>query len=147
MRPSPTRKASIENKNAWWIAGIAGVVVVALAGGVAVANSREGTLEGIADPATGSLAALRPVLAVTARFENDEVTGDAGCNNDFGGYQTDGDAISIGPLGATRAFCEGIQDQEDRYLSLLQTATEYAVDGSKLTLSDGGAPLLEFEGA
>jgi hypothetical protein len=143
----------MENKNAWWIAGIAGVVAVALVVGVAIANSGGGTLEGptwtlssIADPG-GGLGAPLPDVPVTAQFANDEVTGSAGCNNYFGGYQTDGDAISIGPLGATRAFCEGIQDQEDRYLALLQAATSFSLDGSTLRLSDGGATLLEFEAA
>lgn len=56
----------METKNAWWIAGIAGVLVVALAVGVAVANSGGGTLEGptwtlssIADP-DGALGAPLP---------------------------------------------------------------------------------------
>jgi heat shock protein HslJ len=87
-----------------------------------------------------------PDVPVTAQFENGEITGNAGCNNYFGGYQADGDAITIGPLGATRAFCVSIQDQEDRYLALLQTATSYAIDGSTLTLSEGGTTLLEFDG-
>jgi len=88
----------MENKNAWWTAGIAGVVVVALAVGVAFANSGGGTLEGptwtlssIADP-DGGLGEPLPDVPVTAQFANDEVTGSAGCNNYFGGYQTDGDA-------------------------------------------------------
>lgn len=145
----------MQHEQAWWIAGIAGVVAVALVIGVAIANSGSGdltgtawTLRGIADPANGTLAPPLPDVPVTAQFENGEITGNAGCNNYFGGYQADGDgdAITIGPLGATRAFCEGIQDQEDRYLALLQTATSYAIDGSTLTLSDGGTTLLEFDG-
>ena len=143
----------MENKHAGWIAGIVGLVAVALAIGVAIANSGSGdltdttwTLRAIADPAGGALTAPIPDVPVTAEFDGSEVTGNAGCNSYFGGYQTDGDAISIGPLGVTQAFCEGIQDQEDRYLTLLQSATTYAVDGSKLTLSEGGTTLLEFDG-
>lgn len=143
----------MKSKQAWWIAGIAGVVAVALVIGVAIANSGSGdltgttwTLRGIADPASGTLTVPLPDVPVTAEFDGSDITGNAGCNNYFGGYQTDGDAITIGPLGATRAFCEGIQDQEDRYLTLLQTATAYAIDGSTLTLSDGGTTLLEFDG-
>ena len=66
--------------------------------GVAIANSGGGTLEGptwtlssIADP-DGGLGEPLPDVPVTAQFANDEVTGSAGCNNYFGGYQTDGDA-------------------------------------------------------
>lgn len=143
----------MKSKQAWWIAGIAGVVAVALVIGVAIANSGSGdltgttwTLRGIADSASGTLTVPLPDVPVTAEFDGSDITGNAGCNNYFGGYQTDGDAITIGPLGATRAFCEGIQDQEDRYLTLLQTATAYAIDGSTLTLSDGGTTLLEFDG-
>ena len=143
----------MENKNAWWIAGIVGLALVALAMGVAIANWGDGdlegpswTLQGIADPSSGALVAPLPDVPVTARFENGEITGDAGCNSYFGGYQTDGNAIAIGPLGSTQAFCEAIQEQEDRYLTLLQAATAFTVDGGTLTLSDGGSALLEFSG-
>ena len=143
----------MSNTSAGWIAGIVGIVLVAFAIGVAIANSGGGdlegrtwTLEGMADPASGDVAAPLPDVAVTAQFESEEITGDAGCNSYFGGYRTDGDAIEIGPLGATQAFCEGIQEQEDRYLTLLQAATRFAVDDSTLTLSDEGTVLLEFAG-
>ena len=43
---------------------------------------------------------------VTLDFVDDgRLTGETGCNSFNGPYQSDGDAISIGPLAVTRAAC------------------------------------------
>jgi heat shock protein HslJ len=88
-----------------------------------------------------------PGTLLTAFFEDGTVSGVAGCNNYFAGYEIDGSSIEIGPAGSTQAFCsepDGVMDQEFAYLALLQSADHYELDGDRLTLSQGGAPLLVY---
>jgi heat shock protein HslJ len=75
---------------------------------------------------------------VTARFgEDGRVTGNAGCNNYFAGYEVADESIAIGQPGATRRYCAepgGVMEQETRYLDALQSAVEFRLEGDKLTL-------------
>ena len=82
-----------------------------------------------------------PALAstdVTAVFGTDgQVTGKSGCNNYFGAYVTDGQSISIGPLGLTMMYCEtpaGVMEQESGYLAALEDAASYQMSGNELSL-------------
>ncbi|KAF1077256.1 META domain-containing protein [Methanogenium sp. MK-MG] len=71
--------------------------------------------------------------------EDSGISGSAGCNNYFASYETDGNALSFGPVGATKMFCdepEGTMDQEGTYLKLLDTAAGYVIEGDCLTLQD-----------
>ena len=82
---------------------------------------------------------------VTAVFGMDgQVTGSAGCNNYFGTYSTEGETISVGPLGLTMMYCEspeGVMDQESGYLAALENVSSYQISGNNLILhtEDGKA--------
>ena len=82
---------------------------------------------------------------VTAVFGTDgQVTGSAGCNNYFGTYSTEGETISVGPLGLTMMYCEspeGVMDQESGYLAALENVSSYQISGNNLILhtEDGKA--------
>ena len=83
---------------------------------------------------------------VTATFnsEDDRVTGVAGCNNYFGGYEMK-DGLSVGMLANTEMWCgepEGRMDQETEYLTILQAAESYTVKGSTLTIDCGDDVLI-----
>jgi|SRR5690554_1138153 len=53
-------------------------------------------------------------------FENDSVSGYAGCNNFMGSYQLEKQTLSFGQLASTRKYCEGPEmAQEDALLKLL----------------------------
>lgn len=89
---------------------------------------------------------------ITAAFGDDaRVTGSAGCNSYFAGYEMDGTSISIGPAGATEMFCgepEGVMDQESQYLAALQSAATYSIQGSILEFrTASGALAVSFERA
>ncbi|RCV65760.1 Heat shock protein HslJ, partial [Methanophagales archaeon] len=59
---------------------------------------------------------------ITAYFEDGNITGNAGCNNYFGGYTVDGNEINISkPLGTTRMYCgpEEVMQQEYQYHEML----------------------------
>jgi heat shock protein HslJ len=84
---------------------------------------------------------------LSATFDGEQVTGSAGCNNYFGGYTTDGDAISIGPLASTQMFCEGAMDQEIAFLTAMQTADSYEISGNTLELKQGNTSVVIYEAA
>ena len=88
----------------------------------------------------GRGAAVSPIIdtELTMEFLDDgNVTGSAGCNRYFGPYVQDGETIQIGPLATTRAFCpdpEGAMDQEQEFLTALQSAATYTISNDKLDL-------------
>ena len=77
------------------------------------------------------------------------MTGSAGCNDYFAAYKTEGDNISIGPIGSTRKICaepEGIMEQEQQYLAALETAATYSLRGDTLDLRTAeGARAVAFQ--
>jgi heat shock protein HslJ len=86
----------------------------------------------------GNQAVVSPLLGteINVQFNADgSVNGFAGCNTFMGGYQTDGDAITIEPLATTRIFCaepEGVMDQEAQFLAAMQSAATYSLDGPNM---------------
>jgi heat shock protein HslJ len=87
---------------------------------------------------SGGIVTLIADTRITTEFGADgQVTGNAGCNNYFGPYQVNGDAITIGMLGASSRFCaepEGVMEQEAEFLEALQAAATFRVDGDTLEL-------------
>jgi heat shock protein HslJ len=78
---------------------------------------------------------LVPGSTITLRFEDGQLRGTAGCNSYFGNYQLDGDSISVGTLGSTEMWCEGLMDQESAYLALLRDAETVTRQGESLILT------------
>jgi heat shock protein HslJ len=72
---------------------------------------------------------------LTMGFLEGRVSGNAGCNTYNAPYTVDGDKITIGPLATTRKMCAdpaGVMDQEAQFLSALQTAATWKIDGDQL---------------
>jgi heat shock protein HslJ len=95
-----------------------------------------------------------PGTTITATFADDgTVSGSAGCNNYFGSYQARVNTLTIGALATTLMTCNspaGIMNQEKIYLSNLQGAATYSINGDILSILDAdGKTLLTFrrEGA
>ena len=66
-----------------------------------------------------------------------ELAGNGGCNRFFGRYKITGDAIEIGPLGATRMACpEPAMALEARFLAALEAARLWHRDRTSLILLD-----------
>ncbi len=81
-------------------------------------------------------------VVATATFGSDgSLSGSGGCNTFAGAYTVDGATLTVGPLAATRAICDGASDTEDAYLDALQAATGWAVEGGTLTI-DGATQLV-----
>lgn len=85
-------------------------------------------------------AVISPVLSTELTITFDEsgsVEGNAGCNRFFGPFQVSGDNLRIGLLATTSAFCadpEGIMQQEAAFMSALQSAATYSIQGNLLEI-------------
>jgi len=81
----------------------------------------------------------------TLKFEGDMVSGNASCNIYSGSHQIRGETISFGPLVRTEMYClepEGVMDQEQTYLGILEAAQRFELVDKILTMySDSGESL------
>ena len=86
--------------------------------------------------------------APSAEFAADQISGSAGCNTYFGTYTASDGEITIGDLAVTEMWCmepEGVMDQETAFLTALNSAASYRVDGQRLELLDqAGTQILVF---
>jgi heat shock protein HslJ len=86
---------------------------------------------------------LAPNTAITASFNNGQLSGSGGCNTYNASYSTSGNSISIGFPTATQMFCEDyIIQQESIYFNSLASAASYQLSGSTLSMYDGGGQLI-----
>ena len=131
----------------WGTLALAGAAALLL---VVVAFNTSDDLEGrtwVAEEIAidGSLTPLVANTVVTATFEDGSVSGIASCNNYFGAYEVDGEAIAFGPLGTTLMACiPEILAQEQSYLLALDSADRFTVDGSTMTLYAGDTALVTY---
>lgn len=100
----------------------------------------------------GGFASVVLNTEVTAVFEEDTVSGSAGCNSYGGGYtSTDEGGIAFSDLFNTERACldpEGAMDQETRYLEALGLAATYTIEGETLEMfADDGLRLLQYSRA
>ena len=84
---------------------------------------------------------------ITLAFHNeDEISGNGGCNNYFAAYTRDGSFLTCETPAATEMACSGpagVMEQEQRYLGLLGDVTVYRTYGSQLWLeTDDGRALV-----
>lgn len=74
---------------------------------------------------------------ITLQLEAGRMTGSAGCNNYGGSYTLEGGELTVNELVWTEMACmdpEGVMEQEQRYLSILNNATRLELEGGQLTL-------------
>jgi len=75
-----------------------------------------------------------------------KVTGFSGCNEFTGGYELKGDALSFGPLAATRRFCAGAAgDIEQAFLGALGKVSGWRLDRQMLLLLGGDRVLARLQ--
>jgi len=87
---------------------------------------------------------------ISANFDQDgKLTGNAGCNNYFADFSTEGGSITIGLPGSTKMFCsepEGVMEQEQAYLAALSTAATYKIMGLTMEMrTSDGAIVASFQ--
>jgi heat shock protein HslJ len=84
----------------------------------------------------------------TLEFEGDMVSGNASCNTYSGSYQVKGETISFGPLARTEMYCmepEGVMDQEQTYLEILESAQRFELTENILTTYSDSEETLTFQ--
>ncbi len=71
------------------------------------------------------------------QFADGQAQGNAGCNGFFGGYEIDGDALTISELGSTMMACEEERSQREmEFLTALGAVTGYRIEWDQLVLTD-----------
>lgn len=98
----------------------------------------------------GGVVTVLSGTTLTANFgEDEELSGNAGCNEYTGTYEADGESIKLVPFGTTRKNCpepEGVMQQESAYLAALETAASYSFDGMTLNMRTvDGATAVNFQ--
>ena len=94
---------------------------------------------------------ILPGTTINAVFSADgSVSGSSGCNTYSGTYSvSDNNFLTISPLSVTQMACgepEGVMEQEQAYLNVLQAASGYQVSGGQLQIfSNGGTDGLIYE--
>jgi len=121
------------------------------------ANQEQPPAQSTALPGTGwvlvSLNGSAPMEGreITLRFEEASVEGSAGCNTYGGGYTISEDRLRLSGVYATEMACmepAGIMKQEQAYLSALNAADRYTLDGDRLEVYDqAGTQILAFVAA
>lgn len=86
---------------------------------------------------------------LTATFADGKISGSGGCNRFMGGYEVEGDRLTIGQLASTFKACEQpIMNQESKFLQALQGAQRYEInDRDELTIyykTEQGSGVLRF---
>jgi heat shock protein HslJ len=106
----------------------------------------EGTVWDLSFTYDSKLAIWTPALpGVTAVFDGQKLSGNAGCNDYNATYTLDNGRLKLGPIAVTQKACatpEGVMEQEQAYLALLQAADELQKYPRSILLAAGGAPLL-----
>jgi heat shock protein HslJ len=96
----------------------------------------------------GAVTSPVPGSTLTANFESGTISGDAGCNQYSGPYETDGTKIAIGPVASTLRACAdpAVGEQESQYLAALALARTFSLAGGNLTLfRDGGTIAVTYQ--
>lgn len=87
---------------------------------------------------------------ITAQFESEQLTGNAGCNDYTATYTRNEDQLVLGELSVGTETCsepEGVMGQESEYLSMLATAGIILETARSIELSTAdGTPLLLYHG-
>ncbi|MGB0388596.1 MAG: DUF4377 domain-containing protein [Ardenticatenaceae bacterium] len=82
---------------------------------------------------------------ITLDFSADQISGNGACNGFFGGYEVDGDTLTIGEMGVTAMACEPeLMELERQFFNALQSANafEHNTDSLTLTLPNGALHFL-----
>ena len=89
-------------------------------------------------PSRIGTSAISPEARLFVQFKSaGQLAGHGGCNRFFGQYKISGNAISIGPVGATRMACaEPLMTLEMAFFSGLEGAKTFRRDKTKLVLFD-----------
>ena len=77
-------------------------------------------------------------FTLTVNSEGNEIFGRGDCNRYFGKYESvDGKKITFKNMGSTRMMCQN-QTREDNFMTMLNEADSYTIDGDTLLVLSKG---------
>ena len=84
--------------------------------------------------------------SVTLAVESGRMSGRAPCNTYNAEFTIDGDRVALGPIATTRMACDpATNEAETAFLTALEQVDSVAVDGDRLTLTNGDDVDLVFD--
>jgi heat shock protein HslJ len=95
----------------------------------------------------GVLVSALPDSEATARFQQEQVSGNASCNSYFGTYRLEDDKLTVDVGGMTEMYCmpEERMAQEKDFIAALDSAASHLIVENKLQIEDTeGKELLVF---
>ena len=82
---------------------------------------------------------------VTVQFEAGRAQGFSGCNRFTGGYQLEGDSLTLGPIAGTMMACpEPGMSVENAFRQAFAGAFQYSIDGDLLQVASSSGESLQF---
>jgi len=85
---------------------------------------------------------ILPDAVPTLAIDESGLRGTTGCNSYFGSFVLDGTAVAISEVGMTEMWCEGVMEQEQAFLQVLQTAESLTLNENRLTLHTAEGDLI-----
>ena len=83
----------------------------------------------------GSLPAVKGFKTTIAFSEDNQISGNAGCNQYFGSYELSEESFNVSGIGSTKKMCpENIMTQEDNFLITLEGANSVKLFGDNLVI-------------
>jgi len=97
----------------------------------------------------GDLAPPVEAATLTANITDTEINGSSGCNNYMGAAVIDGSSVSFGPFAGTLMACadQAVMDQEQAFLTLLQTADSWEGTSEGVDLKTDGNTVVQLVAA
>jgi heat shock protein HslJ len=97
----------------------------------------------------GGTVQVLPDTNPTIAFDESTVSGNDGCNDFSGSYESSGgNTIEIGPLASTQKACDpAVMEQADIILGILSRAVLYDKDGAQLFIRDEQARFVAYDEA
>ncbi len=110
-------------------------------GSVSKVGAKQSSIANTQWTVTESTSGPKPTLLI----EEQKIAGNAGCNSFFGSVQLSpsNGGFTASQVGSTKRACEDMTT-EANFLGLLQSATNYVVNGNTLELYKGNLLLMKF---
>ena len=91
------------------------------------------------------LAELNPPITLLLDEAQKKVSGLAGCNRFFGGFELSQSTLKFGNMGSTKMYCQDKSALEDKYFKALGEVQSFQSENGKLSLLTGEKVILEFK--
>ena len=88
---------------------------------------------------------IEPPITLSLDEAQKKISGFAGCNRFFGGYEMNETTLRFSNIGSTKMFCQDKSSTENWYLQTLSEVQSFKTEGEKLLLLNGESVALEFK--